>query len=162
MQPIDDFQINKKSDIPIWVQLRQRLTQLIRGGMYKPGDQLPTVRQLAIQLGVNYHTVNKVYQDLEHDGYIEKMVGRGTFVTDLANVPDYEGQNNIDFITEEFIHQLFAVGMSSVEIFDCVARHLGINVEELFLQSEDSAGESAEGTASQANGSEKPARRQRT
>ena len=62
MDPLDSYTIDKKSDIPIWVQLKQRLVYLIMSGSYKPGDQLPTVRELAVQLDINYHTVNKVYQ----------------------------------------------------------------------------------------------------
>ena len=64
MDPLDSYTIDKKSDIPIWVQLKQRLVYLIMSGSYKPGDQLPTVRELAVQLDINYHTVNKVYHDL--------------------------------------------------------------------------------------------------
>ena len=58
MNPFDSFSIDKKSDIPIWVQLKQRLAYLIASGTYKPGDQLPNVRELAVQLDINYLTVN--------------------------------------------------------------------------------------------------------
>ena len=83
MNPFDSFSIDKKSDIPIWVQLKQRLAYLIASGTYKPGDQLPTVRELAVQLDINYHTVNKVYHELEGSGLIEVQAGRGSHVADL-------------------------------------------------------------------------------
>ena len=51
MDPLDSYTIDKKSDIPIWVQLKQRLVYLIMSGSYKPGDQLPTVRELARAAG---------------------------------------------------------------------------------------------------------------
>ena len=64
------FELDEHSGIPIWIQLRNRLMYLIDSGYYATGDRLPTVRALAADLNVNYHTVNKVYTSLEHDGYI--------------------------------------------------------------------------------------------
>ena len=64
----DDLHINEKSGVPVWVQIRNHLLFLIKSERIKPGDVLPTVRELAARLGVNYNTVHKVYQDLEADG----------------------------------------------------------------------------------------------
>ena len=66
--PISDFRINEKSVVPIWIQIRKRLVYLISSGKFERGERLPSVRELSVQLGVNYNTVNKVYQDLERDG----------------------------------------------------------------------------------------------
>lgn len=130
MGAIDTFQIDKKSNIPIWVQLKQRIVHLIRFGEYQPGDQLPTVRQLSIQLGVNYHTVNKVYKDLENDGLIEQMIGRGTFVTDLSEAQGLSGQSDADLIASEVVQKLLSLGMTSEEILDLVAHHLVLHVDK--------------------------------
>ena len=81
------FEIDERSSVPIWLQLKNRLVYLISSGHYKPGDKLPTVRDLAISLKINYNTVNKVYQSLLHDGYLMAHRGRGTFVCDIAQ-PD--------------------------------------------------------------------------
>ncbi|MFR0868101.1 MAG: GntR family transcriptional regulator [Adlercreutzia sp.] len=59
---------------------------LITSGKYERGERLPSVRELSVQLGVNYNTINKVYQDLERDGYIFTKRGRGTYVSDLKDV----------------------------------------------------------------------------
>ena len=72
--------IDDDSGIPIWLQLRNRLIYLITSGYYATGDKLPTVREMAVDLGINYNTVSKVYQDIERDGYIVSKRGRGTFV----------------------------------------------------------------------------------
>ena len=122
--PIDSFKIDKKSDIPVWVQLRQRLVYLIASGFYQAGDQLPTVRELAVQLDINYHTVNKVYHDLEEDGFVEKMVGRGTFVTDLGGSENRATKNEIDLITREFIEKLKSRGMTAEDIIEVVQKNL--------------------------------------
>ena len=67
-EPISAFRINEKSVVPIWIQIRKRLVYLISAGKFERGERLPSVRELSVQLGVNYNTVNKVYQDLERDG----------------------------------------------------------------------------------------------
>ncbi len=74
--------IDSDSGIPLWLQLRNRLIYLIASGRFKAGDKLPTVRELAVDLGVNYNTVSKVYQDIERDGYIVSKRGKGTFVAE--------------------------------------------------------------------------------
>ena len=62
--------IDSDSGIPLWLQLRNRLIYLIASGRFQAGDKLPTVRELAVDLGINYNAVSKVYQDIERDGYI--------------------------------------------------------------------------------------------
>ena len=62
------FEVDTTTDVPLWVQLRQRLIHLINTGYFKPGDQLPTVRGLASEISINYNTVNKAYLSLVSDG----------------------------------------------------------------------------------------------
>ena len=67
--------IDENSGSPIWLQLRNRLIYLITSGSYAVGDKLPTMREMAVELGINYNTVSKVYQDIERDGYIVSKRG---------------------------------------------------------------------------------------
>ena len=62
--------INEYSDVPIYVQIRNQIVLGISDGKLAPGEQLPTVRGLAEQMGVNSMTVNKAYQMLKQEGYI--------------------------------------------------------------------------------------------
>ena len=78
------FEIDESSDVPLWVQLRQRIAYLITSGYFKPGEKLPTVRGLAAEISINYNTVNKAYLSLVSDGYLESTRGRGVFVRDVA------------------------------------------------------------------------------
>ncbi len=78
---MEDFQLNPDSNIPLWVQLKDRLVYLIMTDVYSNGDQLPTVRELSVKLNIAYNTVSKVYRDLERDGIIKTKQGKGTFVT---------------------------------------------------------------------------------
>ena len=78
------FEIDESSGLPVWVQLRNRFVYLIKTGHYQPGDQLPSVRTLAAEAAINYNTVSKVYVNLESDGYVESVRGRGVFVRDIG------------------------------------------------------------------------------
>ena len=78
------FSVDESSDVPLWVQLRQRIMHLISTGYFKPGDKLPTVRGLAQDISINYNTVNKAYLSLVSDGILESARGRGVFVKELA------------------------------------------------------------------------------
>jgi len=69
-----------RSHVPIYVQLVDRVKHLVATGVLKPGDQLPTVRQLAAELRVNFNTVARAYRILDEAGVISTQQGRGTFV----------------------------------------------------------------------------------
>lgn len=62
--------INESSDMPIYLQLRNQIVQGISDGRLAPGEQLPTVRSLAAEIGINAMTVSKAYQILKQEGYI--------------------------------------------------------------------------------------------
>ena len=108
--------IDDDSGIPIWLQLKNRFIYLITSGYYKPGDQLPTVRGLAADVEVNYNTVSKVYINLEHDGYVESVRGRGVFVRDIGKLAADDVQSIADTEIEESIKRCLALGMTLDEI----------------------------------------------
>lgn len=72
--------IDPRAEIPIYVQLKNQLRYLIQSGVLRPGEQMPTVRELAVDLAINANTVARVYADLEAEGIIERVHGKGTFV----------------------------------------------------------------------------------
>ena len=75
------IRLNMKSDIPIYVQLRNEIVLGIGRGELKCGEMLPTVRQMAEDIGVNTMTVNKAYTILKQEGYIETDRRRGSVVS---------------------------------------------------------------------------------
>jgi GntR family transcriptional regulator len=69
-----------RSHVPIYVQIIERVKHLVATEVLKPGDQLPTVRQLAADLRVNFNTVARAYRFLDEAGVISTQQGRGTYV----------------------------------------------------------------------------------
>lgn len=74
------FQIDRASALPVYVQLAEQIRLLIHRGALAPGDPMPTVRALAVELGVNANTVTRVYRDLQQQGLLRLERGVGTFV----------------------------------------------------------------------------------
>ena len=110
------FEVDEKSSIPIWLQLKKRFIYLITSGYYLPGDQLPTVRGLAADIEINYNTVSKVYQSLEEDGFIESKRRQGAFVLDVSNRTDVSIDTTAEIVTVEYIKRCFDLGMSIEDI----------------------------------------------
>ncbi len=81
MNPLD-LTLDLRSGVPIYVQLVEQIQQLLATGKLKPGDQLPTVRQLASELRVNFNTVARAYRMLDEAGLISTQQGRGTYILD--------------------------------------------------------------------------------
>jgi GntR family transcriptional regulator len=75
------FHVRPESGEPIYQQLIRQITHAITSGALKPGDRLPTIRQLAAEQVVNPNTVARAYRELEREGLVESGPRRGTFVT---------------------------------------------------------------------------------
>src|SRR3954451_17616520 len=76
-----EFHLAARSGVPTYLQLVQQVRQAVRMGMLRPGDQLPTVKEVVGQLAINPNTVLKAYRELEHTGLVKARAGVGTFVT---------------------------------------------------------------------------------
>jgi len=113
---IETLQVNENSGIPVWIQIRNWLFFLIKTKQYQAGDILPTVREMATELGVNYNTVHKVYQDLETEGLICTSRGKRSFVADVdtkfLQLPD----SPVDLIVEELVRVAQGGSMSCDEL----------------------------------------------
>ena len=78
------LKIDFESDTPIYVQLKNQIIEGMAKGELKPGDSLPSVRQLAEDIGINMHTVNKAYALLKDDGFVSLDRRRGAVVSQAA------------------------------------------------------------------------------
>ena len=82
---MSSFHVDSRSPTPIYAQLDRSIRAAIATGTLEPGAQLPTVRQLAVDLSINANTVARVYAQLEKDGVLETRRGVGTFVLDAPS-----------------------------------------------------------------------------
>ena len=109
--------IDKSSGVPIYVQLAERIRFLVRSGELDAGQAMPTVRQLAVQLGVNANTVARVYRDLQVDGLLRLERGVGTFVNQVnASQARMSDLKLLDRKVTELIRLGRRIGMAAAEM----------------------------------------------
>lgn len=113
------FEFDESSDLPLWVQLRNRMAYLINSGFYKPGDKLPTVRKYAADLRIAYNTVSKAYMGLERDGFVTTVRGSGVFVNDPEKIRKASGQ--VDALVEDFVKSCLKEGMAYEDVSKLVS-----------------------------------------
>src|SRR5262249_46893170 len=116
--------IDPRDPTPIYAQLDRALRAAIAAGRLHPGDQLPTVRQLAVDLRVNANTVARVYADLERDGVLETRRGVGSFVaaTRLQARPGAEHARRLRAFVTRVLADAAAAGFSRDEVVDELQR----------------------------------------
>jgi GntR family transcriptional regulator len=100
-----DIRIDKTSHVPIYDQIKEQIKGLIHAGQIKTGNQLPTMRELSVELSVNFNTVALSYRDLVNEGVIITERGKGTFV---ASTP---GEEEMKTIRHEKLRNLIAALM---------------------------------------------------
>jgi len=119
----DVFKVDTQNPMPLYAQLERSVRFAIATGKLRPGDQLPTVRQLAVELRINANTVAKVYAELERAGIVETKRGVGTFIRELdgraarARVNDQQ----LDMLVESFLADAMALGFSFDEVIDHIS-----------------------------------------
>lgn len=92
--------INESSELPIYLQIRNQIVQGISDGRLRPGEQLPTVRALAVEIGINSMTVSKAYQILKQDGYILADRRSGARVRESFSRQDGLSENNRNLLKQ--------------------------------------------------------------
>ena len=113
---------NFRSDQPIYSQLMQRLSEAIVSGIYAPGEKLPSVRELAVEAGVNPNTVQRALADLEREGLVFSQRTAGRFVTENENMITNARLRLADERGEEFLRSMKALGCSKEEVIALIAR----------------------------------------
>src|SRR5260370_6614568 len=103
---------------PLYAQLEQAIRMAVATGRLAPGDQLPTVRQLAVDLRINANTVAKVYLTLERDGVILTRRGVGSFISDKVETSAHQAarrQKQLLLLAERFLTEATALGFTPRE-----------------------------------------------
>jgi GntR family transcriptional regulator len=117
--------IDARHKTPIYAQLERALRAAVAAGRLNPGDQLPTVRQLAVELRVNANTVARVYSELERSGVIETRRGVGSFVTASPGRarPAREHDRRLRAFVEHVLADAARSGFSIAELVAALQSH---------------------------------------
>lgn len=100
---------------PIYEQIIDRFQTLILNGALEPDTQIPSVRSLAIELSINANTIQRAYSELEHDGYIYSVKGRGNFVRANESLVQKQKEKTLKEL-KEHLKQCKSIGISQEEI----------------------------------------------
>jgi GntR family transcriptional regulator len=111
--------VDLKSGVPIYRQIIDQVRSAIATGTLGPGDRLPTVRQLSVDLSVNPNTVSRAYNELELTGIVQTHMGSGTFIGDKRVERDeVERRRMLDQICQDFLSRASSHGFTLEDILD--------------------------------------------
>ena len=111
------YLLNPNSGVPLYLQLQQQMQQRVLTGQLVDGEQMPSVRELSAQLGLNPLTVSKVYQLLEREGFVETRRGLGTYVSHQAPALRLEARRRqVEPAVEQVVTEALHLGLSEREI----------------------------------------------
>ncbi len=112
-----EFKLDPKSGIPFYRQIIDQIRFGISAGKLLVGEQLPTVRSLAVELKVNLNTISKAYKELEIQSILESQQGTGTFIgSSDVQIPEKERIKKIQNICSEFLSIASAYGLKVDEL----------------------------------------------
>ena len=124
------FRLDQASGVPVYRQIIDQVTGGLASGFLKPGDQLPTVRQLAVDLAINPNTVVRAYQELEIRGILQTQQGVGTFICLQAKTETapFERQRQLNQLVGEFVAK---AGLAGFTIADLVRQLQELNADNV-------------------------------
>ena len=135
------FQIDQQSRVPLYEQLKRQVLNLAALGLLEENEQMPSVRQLASDLGINPNTVQKAYRELERDGLIYTLPGRGSFLAATDAHVDAIKEGLIERLGE-IIEMALRSGFSQQLIEDLFAKALAQKLLEHTSQGPNAGGKS--------------------
>jgi GntR family transcriptional regulator len=118
--------VDFRSNEPLYLQIARQIEQLMTLGELKPGDQLPTVRQLATELRINFNTVTRAYHVLDEAHLISTQRGRGTYVWETPNEETTRRiqTEGLESATRRYLEQVALLGFSLTDVRETLERHL--------------------------------------
>ncbi len=114
--------IDFRSDQPIYLQIVEQIRQKVAQGELNPGDQLPTVRQMAADLRVNFNTVARAYRLLDEAGLISTQQGRGTYIWKALDpqLALQVRQQSLTRLTHNYLNEAARMGFQPAEVSEIV------------------------------------------
>ncbi|WP_284036860.1 GntR family transcriptional regulator [Neobacillus sp. 114] len=114
------FELDIRSRKPIYEQLVDKMKELIMNELLKPDEQLPSVRQLATELSINPNTIQKAYRELETQGFIYSVKGKGSFVNPNQKAIDKEKIVEMKKELEKLILEALYLGIPAQELISLI------------------------------------------
>jgi GntR family transcriptional regulator len=126
------IKLDLTSKIPIYVQIIDQIKHRIATGDLAPGDQLPTVRQLATDLRVNFNTIARAYRMLDEEGLISTQHGRGTYILPPPSEENGERlrRQDIKWLTLHYLNEAANLAYSAEEVQQIFEQYINQWVEE--------------------------------
>jgi len=121
------IQIDSATGVPIYRQIARQIEQAVIANVLQPGDRLPSVRELAIELAVNPGTVVKAYEELLQRHVIEQPRGRGTFVRGAPVLPEAERLQHLQQAAVAFAAEAERLGFAPADVLDALRHVLGLD-----------------------------------
>lgn len=118
------LELNPSLGVPIYRQIMDGIRDLIASGVLQPGDQLPSIREIASELRINPASAVKAYGELRHDGLIQIEKGRGTFVARRPAIVRETRQQLLNRDLDSVVARAKARGFTEEQIVDAVGRAL--------------------------------------
>ena len=113
------FRLEMQSGVPVYRQIIDQVLGGIAAGTLSAGDQLPTVRQVAVDLSINPNTVVRAYRELEIRGVLETQQGTGTFISrQKVKHDEVERQGGLNLLVNEFVSRAGAAGYAIEELLE--------------------------------------------
>ena len=112
------IKLDFRSGIPIYIQIMDEIRKLVASGYLQLGDQLPTVRQMATDLRINWNTVARAYKLLDEAGLISTQQGRGTYIWETPSEATTQTlrQQALEGLTRRYLAEASRLGCQSEEI----------------------------------------------
>ena len=115
------FRLDPSSGVPFYRQVIDQVLLAIADGRLRPGTQLPTVRQLAVDLSVNLNTVAKAYREMEIRGIVETQQGTGTFIAArTSDAKSKEKKKALASLVDRFLANGEALGLPMADLVEAV------------------------------------------
>ena len=120
------YKLDLRSNEALYLQLARQIRSSLSKGELIAGDQLPTVRQLAQETGVNFNTVSRAYRVLEGEGFVITRQGRGTFVWKIPSRENIENaqKQNLEILTRRYFQAVTRLASSPEEVAAIVVKYL--------------------------------------
>jgi GntR family transcriptional regulator len=119
-----NFSLDPTNGVPIYRQIIQQIEYAILSNRMRPGDRLPTIRALAVELKTNPNTIAKAYGELEIRGVLATQVGSGTYISDKKPVIEDDSLNRkIEEVLARFMNEMRDLGVEKRELSALVAAY---------------------------------------